>query len=148
MIPISGIFPVGQSLAGLTLLNLLEIIIGLIILWVIVSIPVYIAGKALTGGKSTIGDAMLATLFGPIVYIIVLAIVSFFLGTVIGGTALIFAYILALIGWIWVFKASFGVGWLRGLGIAILAIIMFVVINAILAALFGIAQPQFFYPHI
>jgi len=57
--------------SGITLLDLLILIVGLVILWIIVSIPVYIAGKIVTAGKSTFGEAMLATLFGPIVYVIV-----------------------------------------------------------------------------
>jgi hypothetical protein len=78
----------------------------------------------------------------------VLYAVDFFLGSLIGSGAFIWAYILAFIGWIWVFKASFRVGWLRGLGIALLAIIMLIIINLILAAIFGIALPKFFYPTI
>ena len=38
---------------GITLLSLIAIIIGLVILWIIVSIPVYLAGKIVTGGRST-----------------------------------------------------------------------------------------------
>jgi hypothetical protein len=152
MMQIQSIFNVSQSLSqnlsSLTPLNILFIIVGLIILWIIVSIPVWLAGKALTGGKSSFGSAMLATLAGPIVWIVVLAVVNFFLGIVIGSTALIFAYILAFIAWIWVFKASFDVGWLKGLGIAILAVILLIVVNIILAALFGVVLPKFFYPNI
>ena len=96
--------------------GILYTIIGLIILWIIVSIPVWLAGKAVTGGKATFGDALLATLAGPIVYFIVVFLVGFFLG----ASALIFGYILALIAWIWVFKASFQTGWLRAILIAIL----------------------------
>ena len=51
--------------------GILYTIVGLIILWIIVSIPVWLAGKAVTGGKATFGDALLATLAGPIVYFIV-----------------------------------------------------------------------------
>jgi hypothetical protein len=50
----------------LTVQNLLFTIISLIILWIVVSIPVWLAGKAITGGKATFGDALLATLAGPI----------------------------------------------------------------------------------
>jgi len=51
----------------ITLLSLIIIIIGLVILWIIVSIPMYIAGKVVTSGKSTIGDAMASALLEPIV---------------------------------------------------------------------------------
>jgi hypothetical protein len=133
---------------NMTLTSLLVTIVGLIILWIVVSIPVWLAGKAVTGGKATFGDAMIATLFGPIVYAITLIIVDFFLGTLIGSTAYIIALILAFIVWIWVYKASFKTGWLGGIAIAILAWIIFVVISIIFGALFGIVVPGTFFPHI
>jgi hypothetical protein len=129
-------------------MSLLVTIIGLIILWIIVSIPVWLAGKAVTGGKATFGDAMIATLFGPIVYAVTLIIVDYFLGALIGSTAYIIALILALIAWIWVYKASFKTGWLGGIAIAILAVIIFFVISIILGAVFGLVVPAPFFPHI
>ena len=119
-------------------------IVGLIILWIIVSIPVWLAGKAVTGGKATFGDALLATLAGPIVYFVVVFLVGYFLG----ASALIFGYLLALIAWIWVFKASFGTGWLRAILIAILAWVIFVVLSIIIGALFGLVYPAPFFPKI
>jgi hypothetical protein len=124
--------------------GILYTIIGLIILWIIVSIPVWIAGKAVTGGKASFGDALLATLAGPIVYFIV----SFLVGYFLGASALIFGYILALIAWIWVFKASFQTGWLRAILIAILAWVIFIVLSIIIGALFGLAYPAPFFPKI
>jgi hypothetical protein len=55
---------------------------------------------------------------------------------------------LAFVGWIWVYKASFKTGWLGGIGIAVLAVIIFVVISIILGALFGLVVPAPFFPHI
>ena len=115
----------------MTLTSLLVTIIGLIVLWIIVSIPVWLAGKAITGGKGTFGDALLATLFGPIVYAITLIVVDYFLGSLIGSAAYIIALILALITWIWVYKASFKTGWLGAIAIAILAWVIFVVVSII-----------------
>jgi hypothetical protein len=132
----------------MTLESLIVTIIGLIILWVIVSIPVWLAGKAVTGGKATFGEAMIATLFGPIVYAVTLVVVDFLLGTAIGSTGYIIALILAFIGWIWVYKASFKTGWLGGIAVAILAVIIFVVISIILGAIFGLVVPAPFFPHI
>ena len=119
-------------------------IVGLIILWIIVSIPVWLAGKAVTGGKATFGDALLATLAGPIVYFVVVFLVGYFLG----ASALIFGYLLALIAWIWVFKASFGTGWLRAILIAILAWVLFIVFSIIIGTLFGLVYPAPFFPKI
>lgn len=130
------------------LTTILITIIGLVILWIVVSIPVWLAGKAITGSKASFGDALLATLAGPIVYFIVIWAVDFFLGSIIGGTAYIFGYILALIAWVWVYKASFGTGRIKAVLIAILAWIIFVVLSFIVGALFGIAYPSPFFPTI
>jgi hypothetical protein len=135
-------------IGNLTLTSLLLSIVGLVILWIVVSIPVWLADKAVTGGKATIGEAMLATLLGPIVYAVTLFLVGFFLGGVIGSSAYIIALILALVAWIWVYKASFKTGWLGAIGIAILAWIIFVVISIVFGALFGIVVPGTFFPHI
>jgi hypothetical protein len=133
-------------IGNMTLTSLLVTIAGLIILWIVISIPVWLAGKAVTGGKATFGEAMLATLFGPIVYAITLIAVDFLLGGLIGSTGFIIALILAFIGWIWVYKASFKTRWLGGLAIAILAVILFIVISIILGAIFGLAVPAPFFP--
>ena len=135
-------------IGNMTLESLIVTIIGLIVLWIIVSIPVWLAGKAVTGGKATFGEAMIATLFGPIVYAITLVVVDFLLGATIGTTGYIIALILAFIGWIWVYKASFKTGWLGGIAVAILAVIIFAVISVIFGALFGLVVPAPFFPHI
>ncbi len=130
----------------LTLLNLLFFIIGLVILWIIVSVPFYIAGKIVTAGKSTLGDAMVATLFGPIIYAITLFVVDFLLGSLIGSGAYIWALVLAFIAWVWVFKASFKTGWLRGLAIAVLAILVFALISIIFGTFLNLLVPAPFFP--
>ena len=135
-------------LGSLTLLDLIVLIIALVILWVIVSIPAYIAGKIVTSGRSTFGEAMLATLFGPIVYIITLGVVDFLLGSIIGTGAYIWALIFAFIAWVGVYKVSFRTGWLAGLAIAILAIIVFAVMSIIIGFLFGLTIPARFFPQL
>ena len=128
--------------------NIVFTVISLVILWIVVSIPVWLAGKAITGGKATFGDALLATLAGPIVYFVVTFIVDFFLSAIIGSSAFVFGYILALIAWVWVYKASFETGWLKAILIAILAWIIFIVLSVIVGALFGVAYPSPFFPTI
>lgn len=134
--------------AVLTLQGILLTLVGLIILWIIVSIPVWLAGKAATAGEATFGDALLATLAGPIVYLIVAFLVDFFLGALIGSTALIFGYILAPIAWIWVFKTSFQTGWLQAILIALLAWIIYILLSILIGSLFGIVYPAPFFPRI
>ena len=128
------------------LVGLVVLIIGLIIVWIIVSIPVYLAGKVVTGGRSTFGEAMLATLFGPIVYAVTLFVADYFLGAIIGGSASVIALILAFIAWVWVFKASFRTGWLGGFAIAVLSVIVFWILSIILGFLFGSITTTHYFP--
>jgi hypothetical protein len=74
-----GLFLIHAYATVLTPQGLLLTIIGLLILWIIVSIPVWLAGKVVTAGEATLGDALLATLAGPVVYIVVAFVVDFFL---------------------------------------------------------------------
>ncbi len=126
------------------LVGILFALVSLIIVWIVISIPVWLAGKAITGGKASFGGALLATLAGPIVFAIVTFVVDFFLGS----GAYIFGYILALIAWIWVYKASFNTGWIKAILIAILAWVLFVVLSIIVGVLFGVAYPSPFFPPI
>jgi len=135
-------------IANVSVTSLIVTVIALIILWIIVSIPVWLAGKAVTGGKATFGDAMIATLFGPIIYGVTLFVVGYFLGTLIGSAAYIIALILALLAWIWVYKASFRTSWLGGIAIAILAWIFFIIISIIFGVIFHVVVPGTFFPHI
>lgn len=134
--------------ASLTFESILFTIIGLIILWIIISIPVWLAAKALTGGHASFGGALLATLAGPIVFFLVTWLVSFALGTLIGSSAFIFAYLLALLAWIGVYKVSFNTGWLRAIAIAILAWVLFIILSILFGFLFGVAYPSPFFPTI
>jgi len=130
----------------LTLINVVIFIAGLIILWLLVTIPVYLAGKIVTAGESSMGDAMIATLFGPVVYVVTLFGVNFFLGELIGSAAYVLALAIAFAAWIWVFKASVDTGWLKALAIAVLAILIFAVIS-ILFGTIGVLVPAPFFPH-
>ncbi len=135
-------------IGDLTPISVLVFIAGLIILWIIVSIPVYIAGKVVTVGESTLGDAMVSTIFGPIVYAITLFGVNYLLGATAGTVGYVLALVLAFIGWLWVFKASFDAGWLGALAIALLAILVFAAISFLYGALLGIIVPAPFFPHL
>ncbi len=63
-----------------TLSGFIVFVVGLLILWMVMSIPVYFAGKVITRAKSDFGDAMGATLGGAIGYFLILFGVSYFLG--------------------------------------------------------------------
>ncbi len=126
-----------------TLGDVIIYVVGLLILWAIVSIPVYFAGKALTGGKSDFGDAMGATLGGAICYLVVYFAVSYFLGSVIGGSADAFAVILALMIWLAVYRAAFRTTWIRAIGIVLLSWIFLLIIDYAVLHVFGVSFPNF-----
>ena len=70
------------------------------------------------------------------------------LGAVIGSVAWIVGYIIALLAWIWVFKASFQTSWLQAILIALLAWVIPIVLSIVVGKLFGIAYPAQFFPKI
>jgi hypothetical protein len=119
------------------------VIIGLIALWIIVTIPVWIAAKILTLGKAKFTRAMLVTAIGPIVYAIVFFISAAVLTLAFDDFVMpaIIAFILAFIAWIGVFKKGFDTGWIRALGIAILATIVFAVIGVIITLIIQAIVP-------
>ncbi|HJU34636.1 MAG TPA: hypothetical protein VJ695_05910 [Nitrososphaera sp.] len=121
-----------------------SMIIGLLVVWIIVSIPVWIAAKILTAGRVKFTRAMLVTALGPIVYAIVFFFSAVLLAAVVQDPTVpvIIGFILAFIAWIGVFKKGFGTGWLRALGIAILAIIVFAVIGLIISFLIQLVVPS------
>jgi hypothetical protein len=127
-----------------TLSALIIAAVALIILWIIISIPVYFAGKMITAGKANFGQAMGATLGGGLIYFIVFYGVAFFLGALLGPSAVILGFILALIAWLAVYRASFETSWIGALGIVLVAWIVLIVLDLFLTRAFGIAFPDFF----
>ena len=127
-----------------TITGILVFILVLIILWIIVSIPVYFAGKLLTSGKSTLGDAMLATLGGGLIYFLVFYGLAFVLGLFLGPIAIFLAFVLALLSWLAVYRASFDTSWLGALGIVVVAWLVLVVLDVILVVTLGVSIPKFY----
>ncbi len=131
----------------ITFPGILLTIVGLIILWIIVSIQVWIAGKTATAGKATFGRLFLPHLQGQ----------SSFLSSLSKWTLSWSGYWLN--GFVFrlhpcanrmglIFKASFETGWLQAILIAILAWDIFIVLSIIVGTLFGIAYPTLFFPRI
>ena len=119
-------------------------LIGLIILWIVVSIPVYFAGRAIKGKGAGFGQAMGATLGGVIVYYLVFIAVAFFLGAVIGDSANVLALVLGLIAWLAVFRGAFHTSWLGAIGIVVMAWLILLVFDFVLIAAFNVNFPKFF----
>ena len=120
------------------------IAVGFFISWFVVSVPVYFAGKIVTAGKSTLSDAMVATLFGPLTYTATL----FAFNYIFGAIAYVWSLILAFVVWVWVFKASFKISWLASLALSIFALFVFLILSMLFAAVHGIVAPAPFFPHI
>jgi hypothetical protein len=119
------------------------VILGLIALWIIVTIPVWIAAKILTLGKAKFTRAMLVTAIGPIVYAIVFFISAAVLTLAFSDFVIpaIIAFIIAFIAWIGVFKKGFDTGWIRAVGIAILATVVFAAIGIIITLIIQAIVP-------
>ncbi len=114
----------------------LVVVVGLLMMWIIVSVPVWIAAKIVTLGKAKFTRAMLVTAVGPFIYALVFFFSNTALTATLGQQFLIAAisFILAFIAWIGVFKVGFRTGWIRALCIAFVATIVFVIIGAIVTA--------------
>jgi hypothetical protein len=97
-------------LPAFDLFYILLVLIISVLVWMIVSIPVYIAAKIIKGDKATFSQAMLATLLGPIVFTFVRIVVILFLGFLGVSQSALLAF--AFVFWLWVYKASFDTGWL------------------------------------
>jgi hypothetical protein len=111
---------------------------------VVVSIPVYFAGRAIKGRGAGFGQAMWATLGGVVVYYVVYFAVAIFLGAVLGPSADVLALILGLIAWLAVFRGAFNTSWLGAIGIVVIAWLILLVLDFILIAAFNAKFPDFF----
>ena len=124
--------------------GLVVYLIGLAILWVVVSVPVYFAGRAIKGREASFGNALGATLGGVVIYYLVYFVVAFFLGSVIGSSAGVIAIVLAFVAWLAVFRAAFSTTWLGAVGIVVVAWLILLVLDLLLVAIFGVKFPDFF----
>jgi hypothetical protein len=115
-----------------------------VVLWIIVSIPVWIAAKILTLGKARFTRAMLVTAIGPVIYAIVFFASTVILSAAFGesGWLAVVAFVVAFVAWIGIFKKGFDTGWLRALGIAILATVVFAIMGIIITLLIWIFVPN------
>ena len=127
-----------------TITGVIVYLVGLVILWVVISIPVYFAGKAFTKGRSDFGDAMGATLGGALGYFLVIYVIGYFLGAVIGAAAGPVALIDALLVWLAIYRAAFRTTWVRAVGIVVLAWLILAILDFIVVHTFSVSFPDFF----
>ena len=94
-------------------------------------------------GKAKFTRAMLVTAVGPIIYAIVFLVSMMVLSAAFGDSPwlVVLAFVIAFIAWIGVFKKGFKTGWLRALGIAILATVVFAVLGIIVTLIIQAIVP-------
>jgi hypothetical protein len=126
-----------------TLPGLLVLAIGLVVLWVAVSVPVYVSGKLITRGRAELGSAMGATLGGALVYAIVLYGTGLFLPSALGPLGLLASFVLAIVAWLAVYRSSFGTSWAGAVGIVVVGWFVLVAMDAFLVSLLGVSLPSF-----
>ena len=112
-------------------------------MWIVISIPVYISGELMTGGKASFGEAMGATLGGALAYVIILWAGTFLLTPILGTEAVLISFLFALLVWVAVYRASFETGWLQAIGIVLVGWLVLIVMDVILTSMFGVAIPKF-----
>lgn len=117
------------------LISVIVAIVSIIILWTIVSIPVWIAARILTLGRASFGRAMMVTAAGPIIFIGILYLSTAIISTSIGNHLLVneIGIVLAFIALIYVFKRGFKTGWIKAAGITILAVIVIVIMSILIS---------------
>jgi hypothetical protein len=112
------------------------VIVFLILGWIIVTIPVYLAAK-LFGSDASFLKAMGAVLLSEIVAIIIIVIFVFISNAYKSFILIIFGLIIDFIAVLGVYKSMFNVGWGAAFGIIIVSAIIVFIFNLILS-LFGI----------
>jgi hypothetical protein len=128
------------------LLLLVIAIVSILIIWALVSIPIWISAKILMVSHTKFGHAMLVTAVGPIVYSVVLFISTLLLSSLpIGSNGFLLNWLalaVAFIAWIYIIKKGFKTGWIRALGISILAIIVFVIVGIVVTYIVQLFVPD------
>jgi hypothetical protein len=118
-------------LAGLALAALLAVLIGFLIGLVIIGGVIYVAGRMVVGERAKLGSAVTIAVLGVV------------LGGLIGIILPVIGWIIALVVWIYLIKRFFSCGWPAAFGVGLLAVIIWVVIWIVLAAIVGIGLLAF-----
>ncbi len=102
----------------------ISFIISILVVWIVASIPLWLASKVIVGKRSSMGQALASMMLASIVFFIYFFLFSFFT-PVVGG-------LIGFIGVLGVFKSVYRIGWLESFYLAIIAVFMAVVIFFIL----------------
>lgn len=125
------------ALSG-TAATLVVIILTIIVAWIIISIPIYIAAKIISRKHTTFGKAMLAAIVAPLVTFIFFFLVTAGLALFIGAFAVILGFIVAIIILSYVYASIFDTGLFGGFAIAVLGTIITYVVSFLVAVLIGV----------
>ncbi len=121
----------------LTLGSITVIILTILVSWIIISIPIYLAGKIISGKHTTFGKAMVAAIAAPIITLIFFFIVTIGLTIFLGPLAIVIGFIVSIIVLSYVYASIFDTGLLGGFAIAVLGTIITYVVSFIVALLIG-----------
>jgi hypothetical protein len=99
-------------------------IIGLIVLWVLISLSLYFTSR-LTGVRTSFGSAMVTSLLAGLAFFVV-----YMFSILVGLHAI--GVLLGIIAVVFVIKNRERIGWLHALGISVLTIIILVIILVVM----------------
>lgn len=116
-------------------LYLIGIAILLLVTWIVVSIPLYFAGKLISGKHTTFGRAMAAAIVAPVLTLIIYYLMLASLALFLGSLAIVVGLLIAILVLSYIYAAFFRTSILGGFAIAVLATIITFVISFIVAAL-------------
>ncbi len=120
-------------------LSIIFVLVALFVAWVIASVPLYLAAKVVARQHATFGRAMAATVLGPVLMYLFLFVFTFVFLPLSGSILFaVIAFIVAVVVLSWVYAAIFRTSLLGGVGIAIIAAIISLIIIAIFAGFFAI----------
>ncbi|MDG6939334.1 MAG: hypothetical protein JRN39_02920 [Nitrososphaerota archaeon] len=116
-LPLLGHQPLGAS-------SVVGAMVFVLAAWMMASLPVYLAAKAVTGGKASMVQSLVGTLMGPVVFFAVYSLVTL---TSFPAAPLV-AVAASFVALLWLYKGLFGSSWSGALMIALLAAIIFLVV--------------------
>ena len=101
-----------------------------IVAWFAVSLAIYLAARIVVGGKASFTHTLLLVFVG----VVIVGLTSILTHSLLGS-------VLTFLVWLWLIKTFFQTNWFSALGIAILAVFMFLAVIILLGfilSIFGI----------
>jgi hypothetical protein len=120
---------------GFQLVPVATTFLFILVTWMVVSLPVYLAAKIVTAGRATFLEALVGSLAGPVLYYVTLRGVDIFLGVLRFPLSGLVAFLSAFLAFLWVYKSVFSTGWLGAFVIAVAATAITVAVALLLAAI-------------